>query len=325
MDGRIPKVCDCPKVRHRHGTYACYIRHACRCLPCCYANSEYEIDRKRRRAEGRVAYVSGDRAREHVRGLAARGMGRARVAEVSGVGKRSLDALMAPGSTRRVRPDTEAAILAVRWSPAPKARISGVGTRRRLQALVAVGWTQRRLARELGRSFRNMHRIMFTDMGVTMAFAGQVRELYDRAWSGPPSGMSLRERQASTRARRNAQDRGWAPPMAWDDDTIDDPEAIPLGMVQEDDRKEYLVDASDTRNRLRGLMAAGWTPRRLARELGRSQRNVHRVAMDAGGDQVTAVFADEVLDLYRRVGGSPPEWEASQEAANRDGRVSGDG
>jgi hypothetical protein len=36
----------------------------------------------------------------------------------------------------------------------------------------------------------------------------------------------------SRQVRAHAERRGWAPPLAWDDDTIDDPDAVPLGGVK---------------------------------------------------------------------------------------------
>ena len=57
---------------------------------------------------------------------------------------------------------------------------------------------------------------------VAPATARAVEDLYDRAWQGP--------RRPSTASRRRAVTAGWAPPLAWDDDTIDDPAASPAGV-----------------------------------------------------------------------------------------------
>ena len=59
------------------------------------------------------------------------------------------------------------------------------------------------------------------------------------------------------RARSTAKRKGWAPPMAWDDDTIDDPQAKPVGLRTRKARKAidreellWLVDQADDLNDL---------------------------------------------------------------------------
>lgn len=104
-----------------------------------------------------------------------------------------------------------------------RGRIDAIGTRRRLQALSAIGWTQTHLADELEVSVQSLHQLATDERRtVTAVTAERVRELYDRLSMTPgPSAM------ARTTAKRN----GWAPPLAWDDDTIDDPDAEPEGVV----------------------------------------------------------------------------------------------
>ena len=49
---RTPKTCRHQHADHRHGTRAMYTLDNCRCLPCSAACTEYERQRKRRRARG---------------------------------------------------------------------------------------------------------------------------------------------------------------------------------------------------------------------------------------------------------------------------------
>lgn len=53
--------------------------------------------------------------------------------------------------------------------------------------------------------------------------AERVRTLYDQIWNVPPPSGTQYERSASKRARTLANRNGWPPPLAWDDDEIDDP------------------------------------------------------------------------------------------------------
>lgn len=45
-------ACDCPRVRHQHGTITCYIQHRCHCQPCRDANSARARQDRRQKAYG---------------------------------------------------------------------------------------------------------------------------------------------------------------------------------------------------------------------------------------------------------------------------------
>jgi len=102
--------------------------------------------------------VDAEPVREHLRALSRAGIGWKRAAQLSGISTGAVSHLLfgGPGDRKpatRVRPATAAAILAVRASAAvlsPGALVPAAGTRRRLQALVAIGWPQAQLASRLG-------------------------------------------------------------------------------------------------------------------------------------------------------------------------------
>jgi transcriptional regulator with XRE-family HTH domain len=178
--------------------------------------------------------VDAEPVREHLRALAAAGIGHRQAGELAGVSSGSMSKILygGPGNrppSKRVRPQTAAAILAVRPSPgqlAPGALMDITGTRRRAQALVACGWSQARLARELGLTAANFCGMLRRDQ-VTAATARAVSDLYDRLWNRPPPEHDQHTRGAAARARNHAGRQGWAPPLAWDDDQIDDPHGRP--------------------------------------------------------------------------------------------------
>lgn len=89
--------------------------------------------------------------------------------------------------------------------------VGATGTRRRIQALQAIGWPTDALAAELGLG-RNGLRMITSRDRVRRSTAVRVAKLYQRLWmtEGP-----------SSRVRVVAQRKGWLPPMAWDD--IDHP------------------------------------------------------------------------------------------------------
>jgi hypothetical protein len=81
------------------------------------------------------------------------------------------------------------------------------------------------LAREL-----EMHPANFDDLvlrsTVTVGTARKVAALYDRAWNADPRDFGATG-QGVVRTLTRAAAEGWPSPLAWDDDTIDDPGAGP--------------------------------------------------------------------------------------------------
>jgi transcriptional regulator with XRE-family HTH domain len=219
-------MCERPHGGGR-GKYACS-ECRCRCAACRAANTDAMREWRRRKAYGVASFVDAVPVRAHVRQLQAAGLGWIRIAELAGV-SRSVIAELLYGTahrepTKRVRPTTARQILAVTATLgvlADAAHIDATGTRRRLQALVAIGWSQSELARRLGVLPSNFPYLLDRDQ-VRAATARAVVALYDQLWNAPPP-----DENARWRARRLAEAKGWLPPLAWDDETIDDPAAGP--------------------------------------------------------------------------------------------------
>jgi hypothetical protein len=230
-------------VRERpHGTRARYVLGpgpgkgpGCRCQACTAANRQAAARAARLRAYGQWApFVSAEPAWAHIQALARAGIGWRRAAALAGVSTGAVSKLLygGPGDrepTRHIRAATAAAIMTVR----PDARhlggaalVNAAGTHRRLQALVASGWSQAKLAGRLGMTPANFAAMMRRGQ-VTAATARAAATVYDELWNQPPPQTSQREKIAATRARNHAQARGWVPPLAWDDDQIDRSDGIP--------------------------------------------------------------------------------------------------
>lgn len=103
----------------------------------------------------------------------------------------------------------------------------GIGTRRRIQALIANGWSCAALALQHGVSSRRIQALAHQTGPLTQTTAQGIQNLYDRLWDQPPPATTRAQQQAADRARKHAQELGWAVPLAWDDDEIDDPDAQP--------------------------------------------------------------------------------------------------
>lgn len=215
-----------------HGTKARYNR-GCRCGACSGANRESQAQRARLTAYGRwQPYVDATPAREHLRMLMGAGIGWKRAAVLAGISYGTVTNILYGASGRppaaRVRPETEQAILSVKAgldALDDLAVTDATGTRRRVQALAAVGWPQAALAARLGTTKGNLSATV-NGTRVRAGTARAVRGLYEELWDAPPPQGTRWERTASTSARHRAERQGWAPPLAWNDD-IDDPAASP--------------------------------------------------------------------------------------------------
>lgn len=213
-----------------HGTRAKYAVERCRCTPCRAASRAYENWRHRQIAYGRSAYVDADPVRAHVRNLSEQGLGWKRAAQLAGLTTSTVWKLlygdpgrgMAP--SKRVRRRTAAALLAVTAdldNLGATVPVPAVGPRRRLQALVAIGWSQTYLANRMGVGVGSLNLTLHGPSShVRAATARAARDLYDELWNTRPA-------QPNPRTLAAAQRHGWAPPLAWDDDTIDDPATAP--------------------------------------------------------------------------------------------------
>ena len=95
--------------------------------------------------------------------------------------------------------------------------IPAIGVQRRIQALMAIGWSSAEQAKVLGRHKRVIERLRFVTF-VHRETYDQIVAMYEQL-SGRPG--------PSTISRTRARAAGYAPPLAWDD--IDDPDEQPTG------------------------------------------------------------------------------------------------
>lgn len=253
-----------------HG-YARYKLDGCDCYVCGYANAVYCERRARAIAYGTwQPFVDAEPVREHIRALQSCDLGLRTIALAAGVDRKRLQAVLNGRSERgtpaqaRMRPEIAAAILSVEPTldilPG-KTVIDGAGTRRRLQALVALGWSQSKLAERIGWTPSNFGTLI-GEGRVIAASARLVRGLYDELWNQAPPEDSHRDKIAVSRARNMARARGWVPPQAWDDDAIDDPTAQPDLGVKTSRAQALAEDAEEL------IVRQGYTTEHAAERLG---------------------------------------------------------
>jgi hypothetical protein len=230
-------------VQRDHGERRRYLRgpdedeipgRGCRCRRCCAANTAYGNLQARRKAYGQWhPFVDARRARDHIAFLREHGIGPDRIANLAGLPPSVMTSLLyGPASrppVRRIRPDTEEKILAVQPgldALAGRALVDATGTQRRVQSLIANGWAEAVLCRRQGFSATTLCKVLVRPQ-VSAATARKIRDLYNELWDVPPPQSTPAERHTASLARNRAHRNGWPPPMAWDDNQIDDPAAHP--------------------------------------------------------------------------------------------------
>lgn len=180
---------------------------------------------------------------EHVTGLLRSGMTQQHVAEVSGYSAQVVSQIVR-GKQAWVRQDTAAALLGVRprrTRTIGTGLVSRVGAERRIRALLRIGWTHELMSAHCG--IRTGLVLSQPGGWVTAAKHEAVVAMYDRlAMTRGPS--------ASTRARATAA--RYPSPLAWDDDTIDDPAATPRGLATGTPGPGLDVDETAVRRRADG-------------------------------------------------------------------------
>jgi hypothetical protein len=299
LQARAIRECTHPQARHRHGTRTAYVKDRCRCTDCTAANTAASRTATRQRIYGRWhPYIDAGPVREHIAALRAAGIGVERIAQLAGISISHIRELAQHGrghspGTQRVRPSTATRVLRIGVDDrnrAPHSRVDATGTRRRLQALVAIGWPTELLAAQLGRRPTSLCRSMAGE-SVTVRTAQDVATLYERLWNTPPPPMTGEQRAAADAARAHAAARGWLPPFAWDDvDTDPTPPALTAGRSQRNDLDEIAVERAlagdhityddltpvEQQEVVRRLTARGSSIRDIAAQLGTTKRTVSR-------------------------------------------------
>nr|WP_243851376.1 helix-turn-helix domain containing protein [Modestobacter marinus] len=222
---RVPRGCIHPRSRHVHGTRAAYVKDRCRCPDCTAANTAASRTADRQRAYGRwQPLVPAGPVHEHLVALRAAGIGVERIAMLTDMSVSHVRELASPRrGDRRIRPDNATRILRITIADAdraPRSRVDAAGTRRRLEALVAIGWSLELLAVELARRPGSLRRSL-TSSSVTVRTARDIATLYERLSSTPPPQCTDEQRVAADTARAHAVANNWQPPLAWDDIDFD--------------------------------------------------------------------------------------------------------
>lgn len=295
------EACDCPRATHRHGERTTYVVHKCRCDHCRAASTDAMRTLRRAHLYGRHWLVDAEPTRQHLRWLSAQGMGWKTAARSAGVATSTVYSILYgkhlddPDHPEHRPPRKQVSravadrILAVQPVLADGAVVDATGTRRRIQALVARGWSLSKLAYRLNILPSNFHLHQDDRSAVTEGTRKAVAALYEELWDQEPPEGHHRDKIAAARARRYAQERRWSPPMAWDNDTIDNPNAQPATGT------DVKVDKAEE---LRWVLAQYESPSHAAERLGIS-RGTLQARMDRWGVDYPPRMAAWVRDNGR--------------------------
>lgn len=213
-----------------HGTLTAYHRYGCRCGLCRDRAVTHDATRRRLKAYGQwKPRTDAERVRIHLRALQLVPLTRQEIALRSGLNPNRIKQILHDGWRTVRTADAEAVLnIPVPTKPVPSgARTDATATRRRIQALMAVGYPMPAIIRTTGTAERRLRDVIHDRQGTVEATTAiAVETAYDLLWDKDPLDQGVWLRDAA-RARATAARHRWAPPAAWDDDTIADPKALP--------------------------------------------------------------------------------------------------
>lgn len=230
----------------RHGMATCR-RYGCDRSECRNAESRRKKLSDIERSRGITSRIPADEAAAHARRLVACGVPPKEISERSGVSVSSVRNLIAGRMERMERANAEA-ILGL---PIPKGDYEATeemlcdatASRRRLQALGVCGFPRLILAREIGISSHVVGDIRDGRQDrVLLSTHRAIESVYDRWWNADPKQFGARECEVTLTKKRAAREH-WAPPAAWDEETIGDPTAKPVVSTGEPQYVALVEDA----------------------------------------------------------------------------------
>ncbi|MGQ4513632.1 hypothetical protein [Streptomyces sp. DW26H14] len=255
-----------------HDTLTCYADYRCRRPECVERYRAWSRDRYHAKAKGTwTNLLDAEPVREHLLALQAAGITIHRIAAITGMPYNSVrsytQSCRSHPRRHRITPTAAEKILAIDPETTRPSRVDPTGARRRIEALVAIGWPTIRIAERAGFSPAN-RTCIFNRPTILLTTAQGVTEAYEEMRHQKPArhGVSA---TSIKRAKKRAAERRWPPPKYWDETgAIDDPDFTPGYRVT---KAEILAEEA------RWLMdTAGYTRAEVAGQLGISLDYVHR-------------------------------------------------
>lgn len=179
-------------------------------------------DQARRR--GRFRLHDPAPVRRHLDALHAAGWTNPQISAATGIERANVQKIHR-GRYPRIQRETMQLLLAVPiiMPPGPTRHgIDSIGARRRVHALAWMAWPAAEVAARAGTTVGSLQSTIVPGHRISVALHMRLAAVYDELSEIPGP---------SPRVAARARTRGFAPPAAWDDDTIDDPSASPSGVL----------------------------------------------------------------------------------------------
>ena len=220
----VNKTAEARRAVPPHGTSArykgCKSRPGCRCRPCTDAAVRDDQMRVLDRLAGNPRVVPSGPVVAHLRVLRSWGMSWAQIGHAAGLSEGVPRHHVTSGGPTMLRRTAEKLLAVQPGQFGESGWVVSVGTVRRVRALFALGHSRDELAQRLGLSPTGMSRLVGGDFAsVRASVAAAAVRVYDEL------SMSM---GPSMKNRYRAEREGWAPPLAWDEESIDDPNAEPV-------------------------------------------------------------------------------------------------
>lgn len=232
----------------------------------------YATWRNRQIAYGRFQsdYIDAAPARAHIQRFRELGLSWQRISELTGVHRIPQ---IGTGRTTTIRRGTAERILSTPVPASPRdavgqnGYIPAIGAARRLQALIANGWAQSELAELLDAEVARISDLVHGKQEfVTADRYRSICDLFDKLQLVPGS---------SKHARTVSVKHGWALPLEWDEELIDDPTAQPI-RARRTRRDNVYGPMVERREKVRELTERGLSAGEIAARLGVSERQIVR-------------------------------------------------
>lgn len=150
------------------------------------------------------------------------------IAERTGVSKAQIRHIQF-GTRSWIRTSTHAKIMGARFTREDVSMFPAIGIRRRLQAFAAAGFSTVTVGDMIARDRKYVNALQTGKNGkevILRPVGAAVLEAYEKYAFTSPLDLGQSD-HATAYARNSARKNRWATFECWDDDTIDDPEAIP--------------------------------------------------------------------------------------------------
>jgi len=203
----------------KHGTYSAYYYGKCRCDDCVLAYRRWYKRWRWERDNGQPRYVPRGPVAEHVRSLIAAGWYVNQIAERANVARSVVRGAMGERGNKLIHRRNAAKLLAVK-ADMPRvnrdAQVPSHGAILRIKALQAIGWRHADLTERSGLNTALLYKQ--TGKRITQRHHDAIVRVYDDLAMTPGPSHHTAARAAK---------KGWLPPLALDDDRLDDPTYVP--------------------------------------------------------------------------------------------------